>query len=335
MSRDLTLTALRDASPRRQPEFTESPASYHALRDRIIATPVPADRPAPRVVSRRLIGLSVVAAAVGVLACVAVVLTLSASSPASALAAARRALDATFAATSGTMTVTTVQGGATTTLETTRWHGSDVALSATSGALGPNRQLLLIGGGAYVQRADGRWLHYADETKIGQLGVAVQLARANVAGNGAQQVLALANDVKRTHTDGGTVYTGTIPTSNPVRIANNPADDAILRLVNRLRGDGNPPVSPNPFDRHPARYDAVQLTMTVAGDGLVNSISLTVQPTTGTSGHQPPASTFGVTYSQLGDTPPITPPATSTPTPSVIVSPAPVCPPPPHGPCGG
>jgi hypothetical protein len=331
MSRDPILTALRDVSPRKQPGFEESIARYDALRRQITATPAPSHGSAPHPASRRrLIGLSMVAAAAtSVVVGVIVALTVSASSPASALAAVRRALAATAAATSGTMTVTAVQGRVTTTLDTTRWNGSDIALSAGTGILGPNRQLLLIGGGAYVQRADGRWLHYASEDGVGpRLGPAVQLARANVAGNGAQQVLALAHNIKRVaQADGTTTYTGTIPTSDPVQIGNFPADDAILRLVNNLRGDGNPPVSANPYDRHPGSYRAVQLEMTVARDGLVKDIILTVQPTNGT--------TWRVTYTQLGHTPRITPPATATPTPPVIWSRGPACPPPPHGPCGG
>lgn len=106
---------------------------------------------------------------------------------------ARRALAATAAAASGTMTMTAVQGGATETLDTTSLNGSDVAISASTGILSPNRQLLLVGGGAYVHRADGRWLHYASENNVGpKLGPAVQLAHDNVAGNTAQQVLALS-----------------------------------------------------------------------------------------------------------------------------------------------
>jgi hypothetical protein len=278
-----------------------------------------------------------VAAAVASLVAVIIAVTVSASSPATALAAARRALAATAAATSGTMTVTAVHGRATSTLEATRWNESDIALSTSTGILGPNRQLLLIGGGAYVQRSDGRWVHYANENGVGpRLGRAVQLAHDNVAGNGAQQVLGLAHNIERTaQTDGTTLYTGTIPTTAPDHIGNSPANDAILRLVNNLRGDGTPPVSPNPYDHHPGHYRDVQLAMTVAGDGLVKDISLTIRPTTGASPHDLDPSTWRVTYTRLGDTPPIMPPATSTPTPAVIWSPGTACPPPPHGPCGG
>jgi hypothetical protein len=276
------------------------------------------------------------AAALASLAALFVALTVSASSPASALAAARRALAATAAASSGTMTVTSVQGGSTWTLGSTRWHGSDIALSDGSGILGRNRQLLLIGGGVYVQRRDGRWLHYANENKVGQLSAAVQLARANVAGNTAQQVLVLTSNVRRTaQRDGTTVYTGTIPTSNPVRIGNFPTDGAIVRLVNNLRGDGSPPVSANPYDRHPGQYRAIRLEMAVGSNGLVKGISLTVRPSGGTPAHVEAPATSRVTYTELGTSPAITPPAKSTLVPPVSSSPGPACAPPPHGPCSG
>jgi hypothetical protein len=338
MSRDPILTALRDASPRNQPEFDESIARYDALRRQITATPAPSHRPGRHLAARRrLIGLSMAAAAVASLVAVTVALTVSASSPASALAAARRALAATAAATSGTMTVTTVQGGATQTQEMTRWNGSDIALTSSTGILGSNRQLLLIGRGAYVQTAGGRWLRYANQNPVGpRLGPAVQLAHDNVAGNTARQVLALTRNIERAaQPDGSTVYTGTIPTRNPDQISNSPADDAIVRLVNNLRGDGSPPVSPNPFDHAPVHYRDLQLKMTVASDGLVKDISLTIRPTAATSSADQTPTTSHVTYTQLGHTPPITAPAKSTPTTPAPSSAGPACPSPPHGPCGG
>jgi hypothetical protein len=232
------------------------------------------------------------------------------------------------------MTVT--QHGSTTTLDTTRWNGNDVVLAASSGILGPNRQLLLVGGGVYVQRPGGGWLHYAHENDVGaRFGPGVELARANVSGNTAQRVLALTHDITRAAQPGGsTAYTGTIPTQNPTQIGNFGSDDAILRLVNGLRGDGRPPVSPNPSDRHPVHYDAVHLKMTVAADGLVKDISLRVRPTAGTARYDRNPSTWRVTYSRLGDTPPISAPAKSTPTTAAPSSAGSACPPPPHGPCG-
>jgi hypothetical protein len=215
--------------------------------------------------------------------------------------------------------------------------GSDIALSVSTGILGPNRQLLLIGGDAYVRRADGRWLHYANENTVGpRLGPAVQLAQDNVAGNTAQQVLALTKDIKRAaQRDGTSVYTGTIPTSSPDEIGNPPADDEILRLVNQLRGDGSPPASANPFDHHPRHYHDVGLEMTIASDGLVKDISLTTEPTAGNSAADRGTGTWHVTYTRLGHTSPITAPAKSTPTTPAPSSAGPACPPPPHAPCGG
>jgi hypothetical protein len=71
--------------------------------------------------------------------------------------------------------------------------------------------------------------------------------------------------------------------------------------------------------------------MTVGPDGLVRQISLTYQQQDTGSATTDGTYTWTVTYSQLGNTPPITPPATSTPTPPVIWSPGTPC----TGPCGG
>src|SRR5262249_44895354 len=68
----------------------------------------------------------------------------------------------------------------------------------------------------------------------------------------------------------------------------------------------------------PGRGDApggqqtdLQLQMSVGGDGLVNQVSVTFQQNTGSSAVDG-TYTWSVTYSQLGSTPPITAPSTST-----------------------
>ncbi len=75
--------------------------------------------------------------------------------------------------------------------------------------------------------------------------------------------------------------------------------------------------------------------MTVGADGVVRQISLTYQQQGTGSPETDGSYTATLRYSQLGSTPAITPPATSTPTPPVIWSPGPPCHPPPSGPCGG
>src|SRR5690349_8256419 len=137
-------------------------------------------------------------------------LTVSAASPSSASAAAQRALAATAAAPSGTMTTTVLHAGVTHTIDAARWNGSDIAFSP---GLGPIPQLLLIGGGMYVQTSDGTWLHYANASDVGPkpLGGLEQLAQDSIAGTTPQQILALATGVQQTaQPDGTTLYTGTI-----------------------------------------------------------------------------------------------------------------------------
>jgi hypothetical protein len=320
MPSDSTLQALRDTSPRSQLGFQESIARYDALRLQIIATPVPSRRRlAERTSRRRLIGLSAAAAVALSLAAVVVGLAVSATSPPSAIAAARKALAATAASGSGTMTMTTTGHGSTIwALDSTRWNGDDIAM--TTGAnhqLGPNQQLLLIGGGAYVETAGGHWIHYANESDVGpKLGPAVQLAHDNVVGSTAERILGLATGLQKTaQTDGTTVYTGTIPnsTGDP---GISPTDDAITRMITGLRS-GNEAGAPGGY------HNDLQLKMTVASNGLVRQISLTLQQQGTNSPTDAGATTWTVTYSRLGNTRPITPPADSTPAaPGVALRPA-------------
>ena len=306
MRTDTSLHALRDASPRNQPGFDDWIDSFDSLRTQIPATPVPARRPLPKPKSRhrRAVGLGVtVAAAVAVIG-VVVGLALTAASPPGAEAAARRALAATAAAPSGTMTTTVLHAGVTQTIDAARWNGSDIAFSPGDG---PIPQLLLIGGGMYVQTSDGTWLHYANASDVGPkpLGGLEQLAQDNIASTTPQQILALATGVQQTaQPDGTTVYTGTIPSSSldPAMV---PGNDAITSMIlgAQKRTDmmfggagGNAPGSSVQND--------LQFEMSVGGDGLVRQVSVTFQ--------QNGTYTWSVTYSQLGSTPPITAPASST-----------------------
>ena len=232
MRTDTSLHALRDASPRNQPGFDDWIDSFDSLRTQIPATPVPARRPLPKPKSRhrRAVGLGVtVAAAVAVIG-VVVGLALTAASPPGAEAAARRALAATAAAPSGTMTTTVLHAGVTQTIDAARWNGSDIAFSPGDG---PIPQLLLIGGGMYVQTSDGTWLHYANASDVGPkpLGGLEQLAQDNTASTTPQQILALATGVQQTaQPDGTTAYTGTIPSSSldPAMV---PGNDAITSMI--------------------------------------------------------------------------------------------------------
>ena len=292
-----SLRALREASPRNQPGFEQSLARYEALRTQITATPVTGPRKPPRPGRHpRLIGLSAVAAAL----CAAAALTgllLTTTSPENAYAAARKAVAATSAGAlrSGTMTLTVTHRSASWTLSTVRWHGHDIAMSNGQGhELGRSRQLVLTGGGAYVQQADGHWVHYRAASDVGpKLGPAVQLARDDVAGNTAGAILALATHLhKIVRPDGSTLYTGTIPASEGDS-AVAPRDDTIMGVIIRLRSVGRD-----------ARFRLV-----VARDGLVRNVSETFQ----NEGARLPADngiwTWAIRYSHLGSTPPISPPS--------------------------
>jgi hypothetical protein len=306
MRTDTSLHALRDASPRNQPGFDDWIDSFDSLRTQIPATPVPARRPLPKPKSRhrRAVGLGVtVAAAVAVIG-VVVSLALTAASPPGADAAARRALAATAAAPSGTMTTTVLHAGVTQTVDAARWNGNDIAFSPGDG---PIPQLLLIGGGMYVQTSDGTWLHYANASNVEPkpLGGLEQLAQDNIASTTPQQILALATGVQQTaQPDGTTVYTGTIPSSNldPALVPGNDAITSMILGAQKRTGmmfggaGGNAPGTSVQND--------LQFEMSVGGDGLVRQVSVTFQ--------QNGTYTWSVTYSQLGSTPPITAPASST-----------------------
>jgi hypothetical protein len=265
--------------------------------------------------------LAVVAAAT---AAVVLGLTLATASPSSAYASARKALAATTAASSGTITGTVTHDGSTYTLDTTQWNGSSIAVTrGDRSELGPNQALELIDGGAYVEQQDGTWLHYGSESGVGpKVGPQFELAHNNVAGNTADQILSLATGLTDTsQPDGTTLYKGTIPNLN-ADPGEAPTDDTILRIVTDLRTGSNAPAG---------FHDGLQFQMAVGADGLVRQISLTYRQQDAGSTTSDGTYTWTVTYSQLGSTPPITPPASSTPTPPVIWSPGTPC----TTPCGG
>jgi hypothetical protein len=241
-------------------------------------------------------------------------LTLTATSPENASAAARRALAATAAAPSGTITTTVLHGGVTHTVDATRWNGRDIAFSP---GFGPIPQLLLIGGGMYVQTSDGTWLHYANASDVGPkpLGGLEQLAQDNIAGTTPQQILALATHVQKTaQPDGTTVYAGTIPNSSlDPGIA--PGNDAITSMIlgaqkrtDMMFGVGKR----NEGDAPGGQQNDLQLQMSVGGDSLVRQVSVTFQQEDTGSPAVDGTYMWSVTYSQLGSTPPITAPPSST-----------------------
>jgi hypothetical protein len=303
MPTDTSLHALRDASPRNQPGFDEWIASFDSLRTQIPATPLHAQRPLPKPDARRrrVVGLAATAAAAVAAVGVVLGLALTAASPPSAdAAAAQRALAATAAAPSGTMTTTMLHAGVTRTIDAARWNGNDIAF--TPGDPPIIRQLLLIGGGMYVQTSEGAWWHYASASNVGPkpLGGLEQLAQDNIASTTPQQILALATNVqKTTQSDGTTVYTGTIPQSSldPATLTGNSAITSMIlgaqKRTNLMFGGGQANIQ-----------NDLQLQMSVGSDGLVKQVSVTFQ--------QDGTYTWSVTYSQLGTTPPITPPASST-----------------------
>jgi hypothetical protein len=315
MRTDASLHALHDASPRNQPGFDEWIDSFDSLRTQIPATPVPAQRPLPKPDPRRrrVVGLAVTSAAAVAVVGVVVGLALTAASPSSADAAARRALAATAAAPSGAMTTTVLHAGVTHTIDAARWNGSDIAFSP---GFGPIPQLLLIGGGMYVQTSDGTWLHYAKASDVGPkpLGGLAQLAHDNIAGTTPQQILALATHVQKTaQSDGTTVYTGTIPNSSlDPGIA--PGNDAITSMIlgAQKRTDMIFGVGRNEGDAPGGYQNDLQLQMSVGRDGLVKQVSVTFQRQDTGSPAVDGTYTWSVTYSQLGSTPPITAPASPT-----------------------
>jgi hypothetical protein len=268
-----------------------------------------------RLTHRRSFRIAIPTLAVLAAATAAIVLglTVSAASPSSAAAAAKRALAATAAAPSGTMTTTVLHAGVTHTIDAARWNGSDIAFSP---GLGPIPQLLLIGGGMYVQTSDGTWLHYANASNVGPkpLGGLEQLAQDNIAGTTPQQILALATGVQKTaQSDGTTVYTGTILNSS-LDPGSVPGNDAITSMIlgAQKRTDMMFGVGRNEGNAPGGQQSDLKLQMSVGGDGLVRQVSVTFQQTDTGSPAVDGTYTWSVTYSQLGNTPPITPPPSST-----------------------
>jgi hypothetical protein len=271
--------------------------------------------PRSRVTHRRSfrIAIPTLAALAAATAAIVLGLTLSAASPSSASAAAQRALAATAAAPSGTMTTTVLHAGVTHTIDAARWNGSDIAFSP---GLGPIPQLLLIGGGMYVQTSDGTWLHYANASDVGPkpLGGLEQLAQDNIAGTTPQQILALATGVQQTaQPDGTTLYTGTIPNSS-LDPATLPGNDAITSMIlgAQKRTAMMFGVGPNQPDAPGGQQNDLRLQMSVGADGLVSQVSVTFRQQGTSSPAADGTYTWSVTYSQLGSTPPITAPASST-----------------------
>jgi hypothetical protein len=272
--------------------------------------------PRSRVTQGRSIRMAIPTLAALAVATAAIALGLSiAGSPSAASAAAQRALAATAAAPSGTVTTTVLHAGVTKTIDAARWSGSDIAFSPGFGSI---QQVVLLGDGMYVQTSDGTWLHYADASSVEPkpLGGLAQLAQDDISATAPQQILALATHVQKTaRSDGTTVYTGTIPTSSldPAIV---PGNDAITNMIlgAQKRTDmmfGVP--KGNEGDIPGDHQSDLQLQMNVGGDGLVQQVSVTFQQQD-TSG-SPAADgtyTWSVSYSQLGSTPPITAPASST-----------------------
>jgi hypothetical protein len=273
------------------------------------------DSPRSRATHRRSLRIAIPSLAGLAAATAAVVLglTVSAASPSSAAAAARRALTATAASSSGTMTTTVLHAGVTNTVEAARWNGHDIAFSP---GIGPIPQLLLIGGGMYVQASDGTWLHYAKASDVPPkpLGVLAQLAQDEIEGTTPEQILGLAMGVQKApQPDGTTVYTGTIPNSSldPATLTGNDAITSMI-LSAQKRTYGMFGAGRNQGD-HPGDHQSdLQLRMSVGSDGLVEQVSVSFQRQDTGSSSVDGTYTWSVAYSQLGSTPPITAPPSST-----------------------
>ena len=307
MPTDHSLQCLREAAPRRQHGFGEWTGRFGALGEQISAAPVPARR-LTRTRRRRLTGLSAAAAAVSlVAAALAVGLIPTTARPPSAYAAASQALAATVSAGSGTMTQTITHNGASYAIDTTTWHGHNIALSSgPRHLLGQDRQLLLTRNGVYLQQANGTWLHYASASGAGpKLGPAVRLAKDNVSGSTVHQVLALATGIRRTKLpDGGIRYTGTIPDSSGSDPGLTPSDDAALRMIASLRS-GNEPGAPG------GSHSGLELRLTAGSDGHLQQVSLAFQQHGSGSPAGDGTYTWSVTYRRLGTTPQVAIPAPS------------------------
>jgi hypothetical protein len=273
--------------------------SLHVLRrPRLVVAPAAAATPttAPRrpqlAGRRRLLALSAVATAALSLAGVLVALTLSAAQPANAYAAAKKAIAASSAGAldSGTMALRRSPDGSTWSVTmTARWNGKDVAIaSGGEGFVLPGfEQLLLDAGSVYLQRTDGSWLHYASETELEAplYRDSLQAVFGLVAGTRAAQLIASTYGLQKTvQPDGSTVYSGTIPPRSPAEVA--PSDDKTGQLFLPSFGPGG------------------GFQLVVGSDGLIRKMSETASP--------PLTGAWSLEYSQLGSTPPITPPATYT-----------------------
>jgi len=282
--------------------------------------------PRSRIMHRRSFRMAIPTVAVLAVATAAIVLalTVSAASPSSASAAAQRALAATAAAPSGTMTTTVLHAGVTRTVDAARWNGSDIAFSP---GFGPIPQILLVGGGMYVQASDGTWLHYANASDVGPkpLGGLAQLAQDNIAATGPQQILALATQVQKTvQPDGTTVYSGTIPNSSidPALVSGNDAFTGVILGAQKRTAMMFGVPRGNEGDVPGDHQSDLQLQMNVGGDGLVTQVSVTFQQLD--SSGSPAVNgtyTWSVSYSQLGTTPPIAAPPSSTDVPAGTLPP--------------
>jgi hypothetical protein len=271
--------------------------------------------PRSRVLHRRSfrIAMPTLAALAAVTVAIVLGLTLSAGSPSSASAAARRALAATAAAPSGTITTTVLHRGVTHTVSAVSWHGREIAFRP---GIGPIPQIRLIRGGMYVQTSDGTWLHYAKASNVAPkpLGGLEQLAKDNIAGTTAQQILALATDVRKTSLlHGTTLYTGTIPNTslNPAMV---PGNDAITNMIlgAQKRTDMMLGAGQNQGHAYGGHNNDLQLRMSISRDGLVRQVSVTFHQQSTGSPARHSTYTWRVTYRHLGSTPPIKAPTKST-----------------------
>lgn len=293
-----SLEALRAANPRNQPGFQEW-VDRLALSSQITAA-AQRDGPVPRRVGlrRRVAGLSAVAAA---LTAAVVALTVGAVSPPSAYAAARQAIAVTAAVGSGTMTLTASHNGATYTLNTARWNGTNAQV--TTGPrhlLGTDKQMVLLGGAVYLQQANGRWLRCPDSSELGpRLGHLVQTARDDVMGTSTEQILALVGGgLRQTKESNGTVvYAGTIPD-----LAGAPASrqdsSVIMQTITNLQ-IGNGTADPGGFHRN------LRLRMIVGSDGHVRQLSITYRQADTGSSATDGVYIWTIAYSHLARTAPI------------------------------
>ena len=124
-----------------------------------------------------------------------------------------------------------------------------------------------------------------------------QLAHDNVAGNTADQILALATGIPQRRGQ-------TAPPSTPARSrtlntdpGGAPTDDTILRVITNLR-TGNDASGPHKAFAPAGFHNGLRLQMTVGPDGLVRQISLTYQQQDTGSATTDGTYTWTVTYSQ-------------------------------------